>query len=172
MKDTPGRITASPRRNETSVKSRTAGLGVEGIGIPSCAAGACWPSSVRPTIRPGRIAERVRPPIETDRSPRSRRSSAACTTSALRLPVLDAGCGTGAVTQQLVERGHDVVGIDGSEAMLTRARRTSGSCTRGRPTPRTPPKPARAPWSRGTSSSSRSSETGAEGGHGRSAMAP
>ena len=37
--------------------------------------------------------------------------------------VLDAGCGTGAVTQQLVERGHEVIGIDGSEGMLSRARR-------------------------------------------------
>lgn len=37
--------------------------------------------------------------------------------------VLDAACGTGAMAQQLVERGHDVVGIDVSEAMLLRARR-------------------------------------------------
>lgn len=37
--------------------------------------------------------------------------------------VLDAGCGTGAVTQQLVDRGHDVVGVDFSEAMLSRARK-------------------------------------------------
>lgn len=37
--------------------------------------------------------------------------------------VLDAACGTGAVAQQLVELGHDVVGIDSSEAMLSRARR-------------------------------------------------
>lgn len=36
--------------------------------------------------------------------------------------VLDAACGTGAVAQQLVERGHEVVGIDASEAMLSRAR--------------------------------------------------
>jgi SAM-dependent methyltransferase len=36
---------------------------------------------------------------------------------------LDAACGTGAVTQQLVARGHDVIGIDISEAMLTRARK-------------------------------------------------
>ncbi len=34
---------------------------------------------------------------------------------------LDAACGTGAVAQQLVARGHDVVGIDLSEAMLARA---------------------------------------------------
>jgi ubiquinone/menaquinone biosynthesis C-methylase UbiE len=34
---------------------------------------------------------------------------------------LDAACGTGAVAQQLVARGHDVVGIDISEAMLSRA---------------------------------------------------
>lgn len=37
--------------------------------------------------------------------------------------VLDAACGTGAVTQQLTDRGHDVVGIDISEGMLFRARR-------------------------------------------------
>ena len=36
--------------------------------------------------------------------------------------VLDAACGTGAVAQQLVARGHDVVGIDISLAMLARAR--------------------------------------------------
>lgn len=36
---------------------------------------------------------------------------------------LDAACGTGAVTQQLVDRGHDVVGVDFSEVMLSRARR-------------------------------------------------
>lgn len=35
---------------------------------------------------------------------------------------LDAACGTGAVAQQLVARGHDVVGIDISAAMLSRAR--------------------------------------------------
>lgn len=35
---------------------------------------------------------------------------------------LDAACGTGAVTQQLVTRGHDVVGINISQAMLARAR--------------------------------------------------
>lgn len=36
---------------------------------------------------------------------------------------LDAACGTGAVAQQLVARGHAVVGIDLSAAMLARARR-------------------------------------------------
>lgn len=36
---------------------------------------------------------------------------------------LDAACGTGAVAHQLVARGHAVIGIDVSEAMLTRARR-------------------------------------------------
>ncbi len=36
---------------------------------------------------------------------------------------LDAACGTGAVAQQLVARGHDVVGIDISEAMLSHARK-------------------------------------------------
>jgi SAM-dependent methyltransferase len=36
---------------------------------------------------------------------------------------LDAACGTGAVTQQLLERGHDVVGVDVSEGMLARARK-------------------------------------------------
>ncbi len=35
---------------------------------------------------------------------------------------LDAACGTGAVARQLVARGHDVVGIDISEGMLSRAR--------------------------------------------------
>lgn len=35
---------------------------------------------------------------------------------------LDAACGTGAVARQLVARGHEVVGIDVSEAMLGRAR--------------------------------------------------
>jgi SAM-dependent methyltransferase len=35
---------------------------------------------------------------------------------------LDAACGTGAVSRQLVERGHDVVGLDSSKAMLARAR--------------------------------------------------
>ncbi|MGP9536642.1 class I SAM-dependent methyltransferase [Brachybacterium sp. AOP43-C2-M15] len=42
-----------------------------------------------------------------------------------RLPVgraLDAACGTGAVAAQLVERGHEVIGIDLSEKMLARAR--------------------------------------------------
>jgi len=37
--------------------------------------------------------------------------------------VLDAACGTGAVARQLVGRGHDVVGVDISEAMLARARK-------------------------------------------------
>ena len=36
---------------------------------------------------------------------------------------LDAACGTGAVAQQLVARGHDVIGIDISNAMLARARK-------------------------------------------------
>ncbi|MGI8433614.1 MAG: class I SAM-dependent methyltransferase [Nocardioidaceae bacterium] len=36
---------------------------------------------------------------------------------------LDAACGTGAVTQQLLVRGHDVVGVDLSEGMLARARK-------------------------------------------------
>jgi SAM-dependent methyltransferase len=36
--------------------------------------------------------------------------------------VLDAACGTGAVAHQLVARGHDVIGVDLSEAMLSRAR--------------------------------------------------
>ena len=34
---------------------------------------------------------------------------------------LDAACGTGAVARQLVERGHDVVGVDLAEEMLARA---------------------------------------------------
>jgi ubiquinone/menaquinone biosynthesis C-methylase UbiE len=37
--------------------------------------------------------------------------------------VLDAACGTGAVAGQLIARGHEVVGIDISPAMLDRARR-------------------------------------------------
>jgi len=37
--------------------------------------------------------------------------------------VLDAACGTGAVASQMIERGHDVVGIDISPAMLDRARK-------------------------------------------------
>jgi ubiquinone/menaquinone biosynthesis C-methylase UbiE len=36
--------------------------------------------------------------------------------------VLDAACGTGAVASQLIERGHEVVGIDISPVMLDRAR--------------------------------------------------
>jgi SAM-dependent methyltransferase len=36
---------------------------------------------------------------------------------------LDAACGTGAVAQQLVARGHEVVGIDISEVMLSRSRK-------------------------------------------------
>ena len=42
-----------------------------------------------------------------------------------RLPagrVLDAACGTGAVSRQLLDRGHDVVGVDASEGMLAIAR--------------------------------------------------
>lgn len=35
---------------------------------------------------------------------------------------LDAGCGTGRVTELLSRRGYDVVGVDQSEAMLARAR--------------------------------------------------
>jgi SAM-dependent methyltransferase len=37
--------------------------------------------------------------------------------------VLDAACGTGAVSGQLLERGHEVMGVDSSEGMLARARR-------------------------------------------------
>jgi ubiquinone/menaquinone biosynthesis C-methylase UbiE len=43
--------------------------------------------------------------------------------------VLDAACGTGAVASQLVERGHEVVGIDLSPAMLDRARKAVPSAT-------------------------------------------
>ena len=43
--------------------------------------------------------------------------------------VLDAACGTGAVAQQLVVRGHDVVGVDLSEQMLARARRAVPKAT-------------------------------------------
>lgn len=38
---------------------------------------------------------------------------------------IDAGCGTGAVAQQLLDRGHDVVGVDVSEGMLARARKAA-----------------------------------------------
>ncbi|HVH94043.1 MAG TPA: methyltransferase domain-containing protein [Nocardioidaceae bacterium] len=38
--------------------------------------------------------------------------------------VLDAACGTGAVAQQLLDRGHDVVGVDISEGMLAQARKS------------------------------------------------
>lgn len=34
------------------------------------------------------------------------------------LRILDAGCGTGNYTWELVKRGHDVIGIDNSQAML------------------------------------------------------
>ncbi|WP_434174892.1 class I SAM-dependent methyltransferase [Brachybacterium conglomeratum] len=37
-------------------------------------------------------------------------------------PVLDAACGTGAVSAQLAARDHEVIGIDLSEGMLSRAR--------------------------------------------------
>ncbi|MGH3471128.1 MAG: class I SAM-dependent methyltransferase [Nocardioidaceae bacterium] len=37
--------------------------------------------------------------------------------------VLDAACGTGAVASQLLQRGHDVVGVDLSAGMLVRARK-------------------------------------------------
>lgn len=42
---------------------------------------------------------------------------------------LDAACGTGAVAQLLVARGHHVVGIDISPAMLARARKTVPGAT-------------------------------------------
>ncbi|MFB6351027.1 MAG: trans-aconitate 2-methyltransferase, partial [Bradymonadaceae bacterium] len=38
-------------------------------------------------------------------------------------PILELGCGTGRVTADLAERGHDVVGLDRDSAMLDRARR-------------------------------------------------
>ncbi len=38
---------------------------------------------------------------------------------------LDAACGTGRITRLLVERGHDVTGVDASEEMLDRARLTA-----------------------------------------------
>src|SRR5215217_4990731 len=37
--------------------------------------------------------------------------------------VLDVACGTGAVTEELVRRGHEVVGLDQNEGMLAVARR-------------------------------------------------
>lgn len=52
---------------------------------------------------------------------------------------LDAACGTGRHTRHLVARGHDVVGVDASSAMLERARRAAvglarepGGTARGR----------------------------------------
>jgi SAM-dependent methyltransferase len=39
--------------------------------------------------------------------------------------VLDAACGTGVVSRQLLDRGHDVVGVDSSEGMLAHARTTA-----------------------------------------------
>lgn len=38
-------------------------------------------------------------------------------------PVLDAGCGTGRHTKYLVDKGHEVLGVDGNEAMLEHAKR-------------------------------------------------
>jgi SAM-dependent methyltransferase len=35
---------------------------------------------------------------------------------------LDAGCGTGRLTRVLIDHGHDVTGVDASDAMLSRAR--------------------------------------------------
>jgi ubiquinone/menaquinone biosynthesis C-methylase UbiE len=43
--------------------------------------------------------------------------------------VLDAACGTGAVASQLVERGHEVVGIDIAPAMVDRARKAVPGAT-------------------------------------------
>lgn len=43
--------------------------------------------------------------------------------------VLDAACGTGAVASQLIERGHEVVGIDLSPTMLDRARKAVPDAT-------------------------------------------
>lgn len=41
--------------------------------------------------------------------------------------VLDLCCGTGLMTTELVDRGHDVVGVDASAAMLDRARTRLGA---------------------------------------------
>jgi SAM-dependent methyltransferase len=43
--------------------------------------------------------------------------------------VLDAACGTGAVARQLIERGHEVVGIDISPVMLDRGRKAVPDAT-------------------------------------------
>lgn len=43
--------------------------------------------------------------------------------------VLDAACGSGAVARQLVDRGHDVVGVDASAGMLDRARKAVPEAT-------------------------------------------
>lgn len=42
--------------------------------------------------------------------------------------ILDAGCGTGNYTWELTRRGHEVVGIDNSPAMLARAEAKTGEC--------------------------------------------
>jgi SAM-dependent methyltransferase len=42
---------------------------------------------------------------------------------------LDAACGTGAVAQQLAARGHEVIGVDVSEVMLSRARKAVPQAT-------------------------------------------
>jgi SAM-dependent methyltransferase len=42
---------------------------------------------------------------------------------------LDAACGTGAVAQQLVARGHEVIGVDLSEVMLRRAQKAVPDAT-------------------------------------------
>lgn len=38
--------------------------------------------------------------------------------------VIDLGCGTGRLTQKLVERGYDVIGIDPSSSMLEKAKKS------------------------------------------------
>ncbi len=41
----------------------------------------------------------------------------------LDAPVIDLGCGNGALTEKLLEKGYDVTGVDASPAMLTEARK-------------------------------------------------
>ncbi len=45
--------------------------------------------------------------------------------------VLDLACGTGRMTRTLAKRGYDMIGVDGSEAMLTEAYASGMDCEKG-----------------------------------------